>query len=106
MTGLKSDDRAGGLHPVYGRHYKHLDVSSSASRTRLMRHRSYLLLVALDAMLQRYEQTMDHDELESLHDVVLQRLRPQLQDDWTEDVAAERGLEIATEVLQKRTPRR
>jgi hypothetical protein len=71
-----------------------------------MRHRSYLLLVALDAMLQHYEHTLDHDELESLHDVVLQRLRPQLQDDWTEAVAAERGLEIATEVLEKRAPRR
>lgn len=87
-------DRAGGLHFLHGRHPEHPRAALRSSKTQRIRHKSVLLLTALDAIMQRYADELGATELEALHDRVLSQLRADLRDDWTAAEAIAHALQL------------
>jgi hypothetical protein len=88
-------ERAGGLHPLYGRHYHKHGAQPGLSRAQRKHHKSILLLSGLDAVMRTYGGHIEETRLAHLHDRVLTLLRHALRDEWTRDDAIACALTLA-----------
>jgi len=91
-------ERAGGLHPVYGRHHQNRAADAGLSRAQRIHHKSAILLAGLDAVMHAYDRRLTEARMARLHDRVLAKLRRALRDEWSPDDAAAYALRIAAKI--------
>lgn len=92
-----------GLHPEFGRRYERADLTSHRLRSSRHRRRTLLLERVTGIIVAYYARELEVDPAD-VHDfahAVADRLRPEVQLDWTLDRAERRAFEIAEALFEE-----
>lgn len=104
MSGSSSGRRRNfGLHPDFGRRYERADLTSHRLKSSRHRRRTLLLERVTRIIVAYYARELDVDPTD-VHDfahAVADRLRPEVQLDWTLDRAERRAFEIAEALFEE-----